>query len=159
MHGNEDRGIRIFRRDQSDGAIAHRQVIREVNLLEPRIFADQFGRECAGLALPGDLRNGIARGPTVVVAGDSAQDVFPRLRRQKNIVSPTLGKIARQARMVGMRYEPPSGFGFEPQHVGSPREIHQSELSNWRSEMREWRVSPFRWSAPSSRIFTTPHER
>jgi hypothetical protein len=85
--------------------------------------------------LPGDLRGGIAHGPTVVVAGDSAQDVFPRLRLRKKIVAPTRGKSPRQMRMIGVRDEPPSGFGFKPQHVRSPRKLNKFEISNLRFEI------------------------
>ena len=136
MHGNEQPRVGILFGDEANRAIPHCKIIREIDLLESRILTDKLDRERARLALPRNLRRRIAFGPTIVVARDSTQDVFPRLRRRKKIVAPALGKRSRQARMVGMRDELPTGFGFKTQHVRSPRKIHKFEISNLRFEIR-----------------------
>ena len=118
MHGDKHGGVGVFFGDQADGAIADRQVVGQVDFFESGIFADQLDREGAGLALARDLRRSIARGPAVVVAGDSLQHVEARLGRQECVVAPFFGECAGQARVIGMRYQPPTGFRFQPQHRG-----------------------------------------
>jgi hypothetical protein len=68
MHRDEHRRIRILRGDEPHGAVAHREIIFQIDLFEGRVLAYKFGRKGAGLSLPGDLRCSIARGPTIVMA-------------------------------------------------------------------------------------------
>ena len=86
------------------------------------------------------MRRGVARGPAVVVAGDSLQHVGARLGRQEAIVAPALGESAGQARVVGMRDQPPSGFGFQSQHrslsSGNTRTRHS--VSGARADSCQW---------------------
>ena len=49
--------------------------------------------------------------------GDALQHMGARLRRKKTFVAPAFGEGSGQARMVGMRDQPPSCFRFQPQHV------------------------------------------
>ncbi len=112
VHGNKNRRVRIFRRNQPHGTVAYGKIIFQINFLERRIFSYQLHGERAGFTLPRDLRRGIARGPSIVVARDSAQHMFARFRRQKSLVAPALGKGSSQARMIRMRYEPPSCFSL-----------------------------------------------
>ena len=116
MHGNEHRGVGVLGSDETHGAIAHRKIIGEVDFLEGRIFSDQLRRKRAGFSLPRDLRLGIARGPSVVVARNSLQHVNARLGRQESVVAPAFGESARETRVIGMRDQPPSRLGFQSQH-------------------------------------------
>src|SRR5712691_6593942 len=139
MHGNEERGVGILRGDFTNGPVAHCQIIFQIDFLERGIFSYKLHRECAGLALPRDLWRSITRGPSIVVARDAAQHMLPRLRLQKSIVAPALGKGSRQVRMVGMRDEPPSRLSLESQHCFpplyysssiSPRRTHNFRVSS-----------------------------
>src|SRR5713101_2262508 len=139
MHGNEERGVGILRGDFTNGPVAHCQIIFQIDFLERGIFSHQLHRERAGFALPRDLRRSVARGPSIVVTRDAAQHMFARLRLQKLIVAPALGKRSRQVRVVRMRDEPPSRLSLESQHcfpslyyssLISPRRTHNFRVSS-----------------------------
>lgn len=81
-----------------------------------RILAYKFHRKRARLALLRDLRSGIPRYPAIVASSDALQHMCAWFRREKSVITPMLGECAGKARVVGMRYQPPSSFRLQPQH-------------------------------------------
>src|SRR5215469_2645862 len=116
VHRDENRGVGILLSDEPDGAVAHEEVVREINLLESRILAYQLEGKRAGLSLPRNHWCRVASGPAIVVPRNSRQHPGPWFWRQKSVVSPALGKRARQSGMVRMGHQPPARFCLQPQH-------------------------------------------
>ena len=97
-------------------AIAHREIIFEIDLLERGILPHQFDRKRRRLPLPRDRRMRIALGPSVIVPRNALQHPRARLRLAKQRIAPCCGECARQLRVIGMLDQPPSSLRLHPQH-------------------------------------------
>src|SRR3989442_903923 len=133
VHGNQYRGVRIFAGDQPNSTVPHGEVVGKIDLFKRRVFPDKFDGKRTGLPLTGDLRRGIPRRPSIVVARNPPQNIFPRLRRQKQLVAPAFGKRAGKARVIRMRHEPPSSFALQSQHGYTPCMYSAASFNLWRA--------------------------
>ena len=83
VHGDKQSSVGVFLGYHANGALADREVVREIDLLKRGVLANQFDGEGARFSLAGDLRLLIACSPAVVVACDPTQHLGTRLGRKE----------------------------------------------------------------------------